>query len=196
MKQIAAAFIKAWNEFEEPKRTTQGYGYKYAPMDEIIRATKPALVKNGLAIIQTPISDGDKVGIKTSMIHESGEAFTESFYADPVKNDPQSLGSLFTYLRRYAYMAFCQLAPEDDDGHSAMPSQNAGRVSAPKKELKNTADYMVQFGKFKGLKLSEIQSSDLTNYVDYLESQAKKENKPMRTQVIDFISNVEAHLGV
>ncbi len=195
MKELPKAFIKAWGEFGEPKRTTQGYGYKYAPMDEVIRATKPALIKNGLGIIQMPVSTEEgRVGIQTTMIHESGESFSEDFFITPAKNDPQSLGSLFTYLRRYSYMAICQLAPEDDDGQAAMPAQKPAQKSAQK--LDHTGDYVVQFGKFKGMKLSDVLDGDLVGYVEYIEKQAKKDGKPITGKVAEFISAVEDHLGV
>ena len=191
MKELSAAFIKAWSEFGEPKRVAQGYGYKYAPMDEVIKATKPALVKNGLAIMQFPVSeDNGFVGIETVLLHESGEKISREFYVQPAKNDPQSLGSLFTYLRRYGYMAVCQLAPEDDDGQSAMPAQK------PAQKLDHTGDYVIQFGKFKGMKLSDVMDNDLASYVEYIEGQAKKDNKPINGKVAEFIKAVEDHLGV
>lgn len=38
------------------------------------------------------------------------------------KQDPQGYGSALTYARRYSLVTFCGIAPEDDDGKRAKPS--------------------------------------------------------------------------
>lgn len=38
----------------------------------------------------------------------------------PVKEDPQGIGSLISYARRYALQAMVMVCPEDDDGELAM----------------------------------------------------------------------------
>ena len=119
MIEITTALIKAKANFKTPKRTKQGYGYKYAPMDEVLAATEPELSFYGLFISQHIISEGGMIGIMSSIRHSlSGEEISSAFYWPVEKKDPQSLGSAITYFRRYAYMAILGLAPEDDDGQS------------------------------------------------------------------------------
>jgi hypothetical protein len=54
--QIATALSAAQGMFSEPKKTKKNPHYKsmYAPLDEIIRATKDGRVANGLSITQGP----------------------------------------------------------------------------------------------------------------------------------------------
>lgn len=120
VKHIYTSMIKAVAEIETPKKTTQGYGYKYAPLDEVLDKVRPVLNKYGLALIQTPVSNADGcIGVETRLIHESGEWIEESYMYKPAKLDPQVIGSIITYLRRYSVMALLEIAPEDDDGHIA-----------------------------------------------------------------------------
>jgi len=51
----------------------------------------------------------------------------------PAKDDPQGIGSLISYARRYALQAVTMICPDDDDGEAAM-----GRNSnAPQKPVES-----------------------------------------------------------
>jgi hypothetical protein len=109
---------------------------KYANLSTVIDTVKPALNECGLAVIQPietrRIEGEDKDGkfmffqmvIVTKLIHESGE-MVESEMILPNQPDPQKLGSLITYYRRYSYLATIGLAPsgDDDDGNNASNKQ-------------------------------------------------------------------------
>lgn len=85
----------------------------YATVDQIITEIRPILAKYGLSVIQIPMNlnlneGGDWVGVKTILLHESGETLeSEPFYlkAQGQKTGngyaitPQSLGSAITYCR-------------------------------------------------------------------------------------------------
>lgn len=125
MSELIKALVKASVRFDEPKRTKKGvHNVMYAPMDEVLRATKKPLLDNGLFVSQHVISEGEMIGIETVVTHESGESTSSKFFARPVKLDPQSIGAFITYMRRYAYLAVLGLAPEDDDAVSAMPKKD------------------------------------------------------------------------
>lgn len=134
---IYTAMLKAQGEFDKVTRTDEAFNYKYAPLDRVIEATRSGLQKNGLVIMQFPINEDDRVGIKTILAHESGETLESQYTTSSYKKDPQGIGALITYLRRYAYMAVCGIAPEDDDAASAMPTPRevkhveGGTVSTP-----------------------------------------------------------------
>lgn len=119
--KIFKALIAAKKEFKELVRSKKAYNYMYAPMENCIEATEPALLKNGLSVIQNVVNQDQKIGIQTMLVHESGQLIESEFYWDLAKRDPQSLGSAITYFRRYSYMAILGLAPEDDDGESHKP---------------------------------------------------------------------------
>jgi hypothetical protein len=42
----------------------------------------------------------------------------------PVKEDPQGIGSLISYARRYALQSLVMVCPDDDDGEMAMGRSN------------------------------------------------------------------------
>ena len=50
--KIASALVAAQSEFPSIPKNAQGYGYKYATLDDILTIVKPILHKNGLAITQ------------------------------------------------------------------------------------------------------------------------------------------------
>jgi hypothetical protein len=66
-------------------------------------------------------------------IHESGEQISAGKLHVPAsKQDAQGYGSALTYARRYALMAACGIAPEDDDGNAATrPKQAEKPVEKP-----------------------------------------------------------------
>src|SRR3989337_2601371 len=94
-------------KFDKVVRTDEAFNYKYAPLDKVIEATRKGLASNGLVIMQFPINEEDRVGVKTIVAHTSGEIIESQYSTSSYKKDPQGVGALLTYLRRYAYMAVC-----------------------------------------------------------------------------------------
>ena len=134
---IHTAFAKAQTEFPKVKKEDKNPFFKssYAGLPSVLEVVLPILHNNGLYISQSPISDGDKVGVKTKIVHaESGEMLEDSFTMTLVKNDPQGAGSAITYARRYALVAMLGLnVDDDDDGNTA-----SGKTPKPlKKEDKD-----------------------------------------------------------
>ncbi len=125
------AFGKAQNEFPLIKKTDKNpfFKSKYAGLPSVLEVVLPILHTNGFYISQSPISDGDKIGVKTRIVHvESGESMEDSFTMTLAKNDPQGAGSAITYARRYALVSMLGLnVDEDDDGNKAS-NKNDGDV--------------------------------------------------------------------
>lgn len=132
--KLADALSKAQLEFKAPVKnrnvdfTHNGVRtkYSYADLADVIEAVKQPLGKNGLAIIHQLEYDGQYYGLKTSLVHSSGE-FVDTWYPlpDPSTNavKPQAFGSALTYARRYSLSSLVGIASEDDDdGQSAEPS--------------------------------------------------------------------------
>lgn len=102
----------------------------YADLASVWEACREPLTKNGLSIIQTTDIKEDKLILTTTLLHISGEFVSGHYPITPMKQvkgegwapseDPQSLGSAITYARRYAMSAIVGIAPEDDDGETAM----------------------------------------------------------------------------
>lgn len=142
MKNLIKALVKATAEFEPIKKTKKGmHGSDYAPLDVCIAATKPALNKNGLVVVQPTVAEGDTL-LVTKLMHESGEIL-ESTYPLPIGSNPQHNGSAQTYARRYTYCSLLGVSSEDDDDadssvkNGGIRSRNTGPVYQPtEKQLK------------------------------------------------------------
>lgn len=126
MKQIATALVKAQKEFGPALKTNTNphFKSKYADLAACVEAVVDALNNNGIALIQQTHEDASGVTVETMFLHESGESLTSGKLHVPAsKQDPQGYGSALTYARRYSLMAFCGIAPEDDDGNAASKKQ-------------------------------------------------------------------------
>lgn len=105
--------------------TNPHFKSKYADLASIREAAAP-LAEHGVAVTQQVLSgEGGAIGVRTALMHESGEWMASSAYVVPRDAGPQAAGSVITYLRRYMLAAAAGIAQDDDDG-------NAGqRGSAP-----------------------------------------------------------------
>jgi hypothetical protein len=123
ISKIAAAMVKFSNEVRpiEKDGTNPHFRSAYTTLDHMIDSTKPILTKYGLTVMQFPGGDGQKITVRTMIIHESGEWIeTEPLTLQAVKTDPQGAGSAITYARRYSYAAALSLSlGDDDDGNSS-----------------------------------------------------------------------------
>lgn len=122
--KLAAALVNFNNEVSSIPKDAKNPFFKseYVTLDKLIISTRDILQKNGLSIMQFPLTIENKVGIQTILLHESGEFIeSEPLFMTPVKlNDPQNAGSIISYLRRYSYQAILNLnTGEDDDGNLA-----------------------------------------------------------------------------
>jgi len=121
MKTIYQALLKAQSEFPSVKKesTNPFFKNKYAGLESVLEVVLPILHENGLFIVQSPISEGDRVGVQTSIFSENGEEIKSSFTMALSKNDPQGAGSAITYAKRYALIGMLGLNLESDDDANA-----------------------------------------------------------------------------
>lgn len=123
MKEISKALLKAQQKFPLVKKEDSNpfFKSKYAGLPTVLEAVLPTLHKHGLLLSQSPITEGERIGVKTMIIHaESGESIEGEFTMQLTKNDPQGAGSAITYARRYSLIAILGLnVDEDDDGNTA-----------------------------------------------------------------------------
>ena len=99
------------------------YKSKYATLDTIWESIRKPLSENGLSVTQTMgILQGTPIMalLETTLYHTSGEWISGTQLVNPIKDDPQSLGSAISYARRYSLSAILGIvADEDDDGNIA-----------------------------------------------------------------------------
>jgi hypothetical protein len=88
---------------------------KYADLSTYISVCTPILHKNGLLISQTCRVAEAKTILITTLYHTSGEKIESEYILEPIKADPQAMGSAFTYARRYCYGAILGITADDDD---------------------------------------------------------------------------------
>jgi len=131
IKNLSLALTKAQSEMGGAIKDSKNPFFKssYADLTSVIKAIKEPFANNGLAYIQMPINDGHDVGVSTRLIHESGEWIEERFTTPLQKIDPQSVGALLSYYRRFCLQAMAGIPSVDDDGQSAMIKPIKGKLT-------------------------------------------------------------------
>lgn len=114
-----------------------GKASKYADINAVIDAIKPALIKNNLFFTQHPAPHDRGVQIETFLHHAGGESMSLGVLFVPAsKQDAQGFGSAMTYARRYALVTAFGVPVEDDDGNAAAAASKKD-TQAPKQPEPN-----------------------------------------------------------
>jgi len=152
--QIALALSEAMKDAEDPPKTATGYGYKYAPLDEVLPRIRKSFSKHGLALLQHPFTPAfGYVGIVSIVMHGASGQWIKGAYSvkeEGLKgmNTFQSSGAAFTYFRRYAAEAIaCLAASPDVDAANQKESKPPAKKSDPKllKTLAKEAENGMEF---------------------------------------------------
>jgi hypothetical protein len=133
--KLAAAIVKVQAALENVTKDAVNPHFKshYASLPHILDTVRPVLAAHGLAIVQWPCtSDDGRIGIRTTILHESGEQMEHVFTVRPSKDDPQGAGSAISYCRRYALAAVLNIGQDDDDGEAASVRPPARQPAARK----------------------------------------------------------------
>ena len=126
--KLFGALIKARTEIETVVKDKDGYGYKYATLDNVISMLKGVLPKYGLGFAQFPESMNGKDGVTTIVMHESGE-YMSARQEMKGTNLTQQKGASITYTRRYALCSVFGIPTEEDtDGTVDSPNKPAKRA--------------------------------------------------------------------
>lgn len=125
VNDLYAAMAKAQAEMGSADLNSNNpyFKSKYADFAEIIKASRPALTKYGLSVIQQLISTNEgQLILVTRLGHSSGQWVESRVRIVPPKSDIQTIGSYITYFKRYTYAALIGVSTsaEDDDGEIAM----------------------------------------------------------------------------
>lgn len=210
---IYTALAKAHGEMTDPAKDTSGYNYQYATLDGVIKITRPILANNGLFVMQFPINEEDKIGVKTIVGHSSGDVIENQILmplSDIVSkgNAAQQIGAVITYLRRYALMAVCGLAPEDDDAASLPEKKSAPRVTgansptASAKQVgmieglisKKGADKEALLKNYQVESLEKLNVTQASDAITLLLKKPDAKKKPSESQQIDY-DDLELYVG-
>lgn len=136
---VSAALVECQGELKaaEFDATNPFFKSKYATLGSVIAASRQALAKAGLAILQIPTISEHLVSVHTKIIHKSGQfldcgTMTLSLGESDRNSDAQLAGSITTYLRRYAWSTVLGIyADSDTDGNDAPKGAVARQASRP-----------------------------------------------------------------
>lgn len=130
---LFSALIKARTKIEAVVKDKDGYGYKYATLDNVISMLKGVLPNYGLGYAQFPETIDGKDGVTTIVMHESGEYMSARYEMEATEvkgtNLTQQKGASITYTRRYALCSVFGIPTEEDTD---------GTVDTPTKPVKHT----------------------------------------------------------
>ena len=161
--KLAAALVKFNSEVSSIAKDAKNPFFKsdYVTLDKLIISTREILQKNGLSVLQFPLSDENRIGVQTILLHESGEYIeSEPLYMTPAKvNDPQAAGSVITYLRRYSYQAILNLNTGEDDDANAATFANSEPPKANGKLTAKQVGRLLAIGLKVGVKESDIKAA-------------------------------------
>lgn len=126
---LMTALAKAQADFGSPSKDSKNpyYGSMYADLASVLGAVRPALNKNGIVLMFSDGEDLDRQRASATTTLWLGDQFIETTLGAPAvgmgkdgkeKFDVQTLGSCWSYLRRYGVLALCAVAAEDDDGNA------------------------------------------------------------------------------
>lgn len=192
--EFASAYVQAISKTRDVVADAENPFHKnsYATLGAHISATKSIFAQYGLAIVQFPYGDAHQVGVNTMVIHKDG-GYIQNYITLPVADGVkgQDVGSLISYLRRYAIASVANLATSDDDGEAdrvvrsepvavkliqvpkaapasapAAKAAPAPKQSAPvNSDLSAALQFIVPFGKNKGTTLGELPENSLLWYI-------------------------------
>lgn len=138
---IYSDFIGIQKELPPLVKDTQGDGYKYPTLNQLLDIVLPMCHDRGLGLSQVthPVEGG--VGVETVLFNDKNEHISSGILAMPLTTDAdgniinvggkkkqggvygqfgaQAYGSALTYARRYSLTAFFGMKAEDDDGYQA-----------------------------------------------------------------------------
>jgi hypothetical protein len=101
------------------------YKFDFAGLDVVIAATRPALNRHGLTLMQFP--NGEEL-LSVLAFGGPGGARVESRCFLTQWDGPQGFGSTVTYFRRYCWLSIVGAFPTDEDEDSNFASGNKAEV--------------------------------------------------------------------
>jgi len=207
IKELAIALNKAQTEMKAALKDSSNpfFKSKYADFASVWETCRTPLTKHGLAISQLPIQANGMFGVRTILMHVSGEWISEELLLPVTKQDPQAAGSAITYARRYSLSGIvCLATDDDDDGNKG--SATVGFIT--EKQAKTISDMIDEKGAdkdkfcefFKVPSIPEMPSNKYDEAVKLLKAKKKVEKAPVVQKAEDdlkaLIDKKNKELGV
>jgi hypothetical protein len=201
-------------------RKNQSQGYNFRGIDDVYNELHPLLSKHKIFSTtniveqkreEKPSKNGGVLTssiltIKFTFYAEDGSSVDVTTIGEGMDSGDKASNKAMAVAHKYALMQLFSI-PTDDAKDPENDSPQVQRVAQMKvveqvqqtfpnaqvKEEISIGDYMPTFGKYKGQALSNFEVKELEGYVDYIVSAAKKDRKPIRGQVEEFINAVRAY---
>lgn len=139
IKELASALSLAQGQMEAAKKDKENPFFRshYSDLASVWEACREPLSKHGLSVSQLTDVEEGKLVIESVLMHKSGEWISGRLAMPIAKNDPQSMGSLISYGRRYALGAIVGVVSEEDnDAEGTMDRGKKEEKKPPKQEAK------------------------------------------------------------
>ena len=123
MKSIAQKLLKVQQEVKAIAKDAVNSHFKnrYFDINTLIAEVKPIWNKHGLVVIQPLCVIDGRNALATNIIEaETGEQLSWTVLL-PENPDPQKIGAIITYFRRYSLTSLLCLEAEDEDGNDTKP---------------------------------------------------------------------------
>lgn len=145
---LCAAMALAFGEIEAATKGAENAAFKqggktskYADINAVIDAIKPALINHGLFFTQHPKPSENGITVETVLHHAGGEHLSlGELFVPANKHDAQGFGSALTYARRYALVTAFGVPVEDDDGNAAARGQSRESAVSPSQPTQRLAE--------------------------------------------------------
>jgi hypothetical protein len=183
---IFDALAAAQSEFGPVRKNGKANYGKYATLDEILTATRPALNRHGIFLCQKVEAADGGLTVETLLCHK-GETLTSGKLFMPITavkggNAAQAMGSARTYACRYSLASFLGIAADDDDdGAGAGRRQEAEQALT--QELVDSAKHAASCGMqgytafWKGLGSDARRALTTSGWHDQLKRMAAEADK-------------------
>lgn len=203
VKEIASALTNFQGKMTAVKKDAINpfYESKYATLDTIWETIRKPLSENGLSVAQTMNYLEGKSVLETTLYHTSGEWISGTQLVNPVKDDPQALGSAISYARRYSLSAILGLVSDDDDAESATPKKTP--ISPPVETSKPTESGGITEAQIKKIyataREKELSPEEAKAYIKktFNKDSTKELTKAEASTMIEFLNEIkpgEGHL--
>ena len=106
------------HEAEVPTKAGGKFTYTYANLADTISAVLPILAAEGIALLQ-PILMTEFGPVLSTQVRKGSDMIESVFPLRVEGLQPQAVGSLITYSRRYCLTSLLAIATDDDDGQAA-----------------------------------------------------------------------------
>jgi hypothetical protein len=217
--KLAEALAKAQAEFVSLRKAdtvnTGKYSFTFADMDEHIVASRPALTKHGISVLQMVHDGQDGQESLTTIIMGHGGRIEARWSYRPAK-DIKEHGGLLTYIARYAYNKALGLGGGEDADHNTQPIERTARKPAARaqsiQDAHRRADRALDPFDEPGERMSRAQAKQVGSLIraldipegevlTMLEQQAGTSDKKAITadgaeKVIQYLRNLQAEADV